>query len=133
MRSGLPTAAAGLSAVHAANYIVVGPNDDSFTATWANVMLHGRWWTLVTSQLHHTSFGHMLGCGATLVASAVLLQGRMRPMGYLGCVLASGTSGAAASVVHSVLAHAPSDALPILYGGPPRRAARGASRHRSPL
>eukprot|EP00908_Phaeocystis_cordata_P018479 Transcript_29930.p1 GENE.Transcript_29930~~Transcript_29930.p1 ORF type:complete len:382 (+),score=58.92 Transcript_29930:74-1147(+) len=120
--SSLLPAACGLTAVHAAAFAIVGPDPaHSFSASWANVTLHGRPWTLLTSQLQHSSAGHVLAYGATLMASAAALQGQMHPVGFVGCVLASGTAAAVASVTRTVLVHAPPDALPILLGGPPRR------------
>lgn len=126
--SGLVQAAAALTAAHAAVSLGLDPHslETHFAASWANVMMHGRFWTVLTSQLQDASLLHTLLCGVAFVGGAVRLRAHgaaMHPLGLVGLALASGASGATASVAHSVLAHAPPDALPVLFGRPPAEAA----------
>ena len=126
--SGLLQAGTALTAAHAAVSLGLDPHslETHFAASWANVMMHDRYWTILTSQLQDASLLHTLLCGVAFAGGAVRLRAHgatMHPLGLVGLALASGASGAAASVAHSVLAHGPPDALPLLFGRPPAEAA----------
>jgi hypothetical protein len=80
-------AAVGLTAVHVAVYLArctIGGIDELLEASWSSVMVHGRWWTLMTSQFQNEKPVVLLAC------AALYFGGRCIPLASLAasCSLA---------------------------------------------
>ena len=110
MQLGLLKACAALTAANVAVTAADACSGSSsvFAASWHNLTVANRWWSIVTAQLRHDSASHLAANALALgIVTSLLPLGTVSPAALTGIYLASGVVGTAGSISHTLIYFSP--------------------------